>query len=167
MKVKRPTPLLTVAFLALFSLVYTNLANKGNSAQAAASSGKKQKRKHKSSYTNMSLVPPPPPSVAIPAGMLLSVPPPPAMSLLPVQFNPCSYQAQASTPHRCAHCGFSDSTYLAPTQSSPASYFKPFPKRTFYNSDTYTSIRRNRSRKTQSEKQTRKFKRRKCIFAAQ
>lgn len=153
--------------MALLVLAFFSIDN--ISLQAHAASGKKHKRRHKASHVNMSLVPPPPPSVAIPAGMLLSVPPPPTMAMLPVQFNQFAYQPQSqfSAPHRCAHCGFSDSNFLSPSVNTNSSYFKPFPRRTFYNTDSYTTVRKTRARKTQSEKQTRRFKRRKCIYAAQ
>ncbi len=161
---KRLIPLTRMALTALLSFVALSFSVL-TEPQMAQASAKKHKHKHKASHhVNMSLVPPPPPSVAIPTGMLLTVPPP---SLLPVQFNPYQGVPTGSSTHRCAHCGFSDSTYLAPTGSVASSYFKPFPRRTFYNADSYATIQKSRVRKTRAEKQTRRIKRRKCIYAAQ
>lgn len=170
MIVKRPALTRALALLALFSVALTSTVSLALECQATAGSTKKSKRKHRHSHTNMSLVPPPPPTIAIPEGMLLAVPPPPILSagFSPTQaaFNP--YQSAMpgqQSAHRCGHCGFSDSTYLAPTMPNSSPFYRPFPRRTFYNADSMTTMSVSRSRKTRSERLTKRFKKRKCIFA--
>ncbi|QQR59867.1 MAG: hypothetical protein IPG59_10405 [Candidatus Melainabacteria bacterium] len=168
MIVKRPTIAHAIALLAILSLSVGQTLAPSAQTQAATSSNKKSKRKHKPSYTNMSLVPPPPPSIAIPEGMLLAVPPPAilAAGFAPSQpsFTPYQPMPMHSPTHRCGHCGFSDSSLLSPAVGNTSPYFKPFPRRTFFNADSMTSMSVSRSRKTRSERQTKRFKKRKCIF---
>lgn len=172
MIVKRSAFTRAIAFLAIFAIALSFLVIMPEPSKATASSGKKTKRKHKHAHhVNMSLVPPPPPSVAIPEGMLLAVPPPAILSMATgnpnqIAFNP--YQTAMSTQqpvHRCGNCGFSDSTYLAPTMPNTSPFYRPFPRRTFYNADSMTTLSVSRSRKTRSERLTKRFKKRKCIFA--
>ncbi|MDX2106457.1 MAG: hypothetical protein SFY67_08650 [Candidatus Melainabacteria bacterium] len=172
MIVKRPAFTRAIALLAMFAIALSSTAVSPHQSKATASSSKKAKRKHKHAHhVNMSLVPPPPPSVAIPEGMLLAVPPPAILSVAAsnpnqIAFNP--YQTAMSTQHpahRCGHCGFSDSTYLAPTMPNSSPFYRPFPRRTFYNADSMTTLSVSRSRKTRSERLTKRFKKRKCIFA--
>lgn len=168
MIVKRPTLKCAIALLAIFSLSLASTLAPSAQTQAATSSNKKSKRKHKHSNVNMCLVPPPPPSIAIPEGMLLAVPPPAilAAGFAPSQPSLTPYQSMPmhQPNHRCGHCGFSDSSLLSPAVGNTSPYYKPFPRRTFFNADSMTSMSVSRSRKTRSDKQTKRFKRRKCIF---
>jgi len=171
MIVKRPALIRAVALLALVSLSLSQSFAPSAKVQAATSSNKKAKRKHRHAHhANMSLVPPPPPSIAIPEGMLLAVPPPPILAAAYSQNQPAFNPYQNAMPmqqpaHKCNHCGFSDSFSMAPAVPTTTPFYRSIPRRTFYNADSMTSMSVSSSRKTRSDRQTRRFKKRKCIFA--